>query len=160
MRPPAAQPPATPTADRSTRERHGTRKAHRGTAVPAAGSGGTARRGDRHRHGTLGLQTAGAVLRVRSPPRPAALRRTSTEELWGDRPPHHAANALQAHVARLRRLLSGTDTGAGGHAWISTLLTGYLLRSGCATTDIEQFHELSAQGRAAVFADPPEAVRL
>ncbi|MFE9319344.1 BTAD domain-containing putative transcriptional regulator [Streptomyces albidoflavus] len=93
------------------------------------------------------------------PGRPLSAGRL-TEELWGDRPPHHAANALQAHVARLRRLLSGTDTGAGAHAWISTLPAGYLLRSGCATTDIEQFHELSAQGRAAVFADPPEAVRL
>ncbi|MEU0600920.1 AfsR/SARP family transcriptional regulator [Streptomyces sp. NPDC006393] len=77
------------------------------------------------------------------------------EELWGDRPPSHAVNALHAHVARLRRLLP-----APGHEWISTLPTGYLLRLGRASTDVDRFTRLSAQGRAAVPEDPCHATRL
>ncbi|MFF0885077.1 BTAD domain-containing putative transcriptional regulator [Streptomyces sp. NPDC003456] len=78
-----------------------------------------------------------------------------TEELWGDRPPANAANALQAHVGRLRRLLP-----EHGHEWISTLPTGYLLSLRGATTDVQRFNRLSAQGRAAVTADPSYAARL
>ncbi|MFE9839249.1 BTAD domain-containing putative transcriptional regulator [Streptomyces sp. NPDC005551] len=77
------------------------------------------------------------------------------EELWGDRPPANAPNALQAHVARLRRLLP-----APGHAWISTLPTGYLLALGHASTDVERFTRLSRQGRAAVPDDPRYAIEL
>ncbi|MFC9057093.1 BTAD domain-containing putative transcriptional regulator [Streptomyces sp. NPDC057074] len=83
-----------------------------------------------------------------------------TEELWGDRPPANASNALQAHVARLRRLLPVPGGGSRGHEWISTLPTGYLLSLGPATTDVERFQRLSALGRAAVSADPAYAVRL
>lgn len=77
------------------------------------------------------------------------------EELWGDRPPANAPNALQAHVARLRRLLP-----APGHEWISTLPTGYLLTLGGATTDVARFAHLSGQGRAAVPARPRYATEL
>ncbi|MFF3292025.1 BTAD domain-containing putative transcriptional regulator [Streptomyces sp. NPDC003023] len=92
------------------------------------------------------------------------------EELWGDEPPANAANALQAHVARLRRLLPaaggpaamGTPGGsrAAGHEWISTLPTGYLLNLGRATTDVQAFHRLSAKGRAAIASDPGQAAEL
>lgn len=77
------------------------------------------------------------------------------EELWGDRPPANAANALQAHVARLRRLLP-----APGHEWISTLPSGYLLTLGAASTDVARFARLSGQGRAAVPEDPQYAAEL
>jgi DNA-binding SARP family transcriptional activator len=77
------------------------------------------------------------------------------EELWGDRPPANAPNALQAHVARLRRLLP-----ARGHKWISTLPTGYLLTLGHASTDVERFTRLSRQGRAAVPDNPRYASEL
>ncbi|WP_235024063.1 AfsR/SARP family transcriptional regulator [Streptomyces sp. WAC05374] len=80
-----------------------------------------------------------------------------TEELWGDRPPSNAANALQAHVARLRRLLPAPG---GGHEWISTLPAGYLLTLGPATTDVQRFHRLSAKGRAALASDPGYAAEL
>ncbi|MFE7778558.1 BTAD domain-containing putative transcriptional regulator [Streptomyces sp. NPDC057445] len=84
-----------------------------------------------------------------------------TEELWGARPPSNAPNALQAHVARLRRLLPGPGTHrAPGHEWISTLPTGYRLTLGRATTDVQRFEQLSAQGRAAVPSDPAHAVEL
>lgn len=77
------------------------------------------------------------------------------EELWGDRPPANAPNALQTHVARLRRLLP-----APGHQWISTLPTGYLLTLGHASTDVAAFTRLSGQGRAAVPDDPRYATEL
>ncbi|MEU0580157.1 AfsR/SARP family transcriptional regulator [Streptomyces griseoincarnatus] len=83
-----------------------------------------------------------------------------TEELWGERPPANAANALQAHVARLRRLLPGHGRPAPGHEWISTLPTGYLLDLNDATTDVHRFGRLSARGRAAVADDPAHAARL
>ncbi|WP_328973696.1 AfsR/SARP family transcriptional regulator [Streptomyces sp. NBC_00239] len=81
-------------------------------------------------------------------------------ELWGDRPPASAANALQAHVARLRRLLQGGAPDADGQEWIATRSTGYLLRPGRATTDAQRFHRLSAEGRAALGSDPEHAAEL
>ncbi|MCT9011734.1 AfsR/SARP family transcriptional regulator [Streptomyces rhizosphaerihabitans] len=77
------------------------------------------------------------------------------EELWGERPPSNAPNALHTHVARLRRLLP-----APGHEWISTLPTGYLLRLDRASTDVDRFTRLSGQGRAAVPEDPRSAMQL
>lgn len=77
------------------------------------------------------------------------------EELWGSAPPANAPNALQAHVARLRRLLP-----APGHEWISTLPTGYLLTPGQASTDVARFTRLSGQGRAALPHDPGQAALL
>ncbi|MFD0342975.1 BTAD domain-containing putative transcriptional regulator [Streptomyces sp. NPDC127117] len=78
------------------------------------------------------------------------------DELWGDEPPQRAANAVQAHVARLRRMLS--DSGDGD--WISTEPMGYLLRLGSATTDAQRFQRLSAEGRAVAAADPAHATEL
>ncbi|MEU5404223.1 AfsR/SARP family transcriptional regulator [Streptomyces sp. NPDC005963] len=77
------------------------------------------------------------------------------EELWGDRPPANAPNALQAHVARLRRLLP-----TPGHEWISTLPTGYLMTLGPASTDVARFAHLSHQGRAKVPEDSRNATEL
>ncbi|MFF5448521.1 BTAD domain-containing putative transcriptional regulator [Streptomyces sp. NPDC012888] len=82
------------------------------------------------------------------------------DELWGERPPARAANALQAHVSRLRRLLPAGGTGPGGAPDITTHPLGYLLRPGSASTDAQRFQELSAQGRAAVVADPEHAAEL
>ncbi|WP_331734136.1 AfsR/SARP family transcriptional regulator [Streptomyces atratus] len=78
------------------------------------------------------------------------------DELWGDEPPRRAANAVQAHVARLRRMLSDS----GGGEWISTEPMGYLLRLGSATTDAQRFQRLSAEGRAAASTDPAHATEL
>ncbi|MFB6505518.1 MULTISPECIES: BTAD domain-containing putative transcriptional regulator [unclassified Streptomyces] len=90
-----------------------------------------------------------------------------TAELWGDRPPANAANALQAHVARLRRLLpapgghpAGSDAVDSGREWISTLPAGYLLHLGPATTDVRRFHRLSSEGRAMLASDPGRAAEL
>ncbi|MFI6149251.1 AfsR/SARP family transcriptional regulator [Streptomyces sp. NPDC051109] len=77
-------------------------------------------------------------------------------ELWGDRPPAGAANALHAHVARLRRLLHA----AAGHDPISTHTTGYALGRSATRTDAHRFHDLSSTGRATLAADPVRAAEL
>ncbi|MGY0490686.1 AfsR/SARP family transcriptional regulator [Streptomyces sp. WG-D5] len=79
-------------------------------------------------------------------------------ELWDGAPPANAANALQAHVARLRRLLPAP--GGAAHEWISTLPTGYLLNLGRASTDVHRFTRRSAEGRAALATDPAGAAEL
>ncbi|NDZ81622.1 AfsR/SARP family transcriptional regulator [Streptomyces sp. SID10853] len=79
-------------------------------------------------------------------------------ELWDGAPPANAANALQAHVARLRRLLP--EAGGDGHEWIRTLPTGYLLDLGKARTDVQRFARRSREGRAALAANPARAAEL
>ncbi|MFF3941630.1 AfsR/SARP family transcriptional regulator [Streptomyces phaeofaciens] len=81
------------------------------------------------------------------------------DELWGAHPPRGAANAVQAHVARLRRLVGPLD-GRAGREVIMTEPTGYLLRLGEATTDAGHFRRLSAEGRAAAASDPDRAATL
>lgn len=85
------------------------------------------------------------------------------EELWGDRPPRSAPNAVQAHIARLRKLLPRptpepppTPTGTG----IVTTPGGYLLRLADATTDAQRFCLLSDEGRAVAATEPDRAVTL
>ncbi|WP_405783660.1 BTAD domain-containing putative transcriptional regulator [Streptomyces sp. NBC_00859] len=81
-----------------------------------------------------------------------------TAELWDGAPPANAANALQAHVARLRRLLPAP--GGEGHEWIRTLPAGYLLSLGGAGTDVQHFTRRSCEGRAALATDPAKAAGL
>ncbi|WP_225840501.1 AfsR/SARP family transcriptional regulator [Streptomyces sp. NK08204] len=82
------------------------------------------------------------------------------DELWGEHPPANAANALQAHVARLRRLLPDAEPGSGGRQreWLVTRPTGYVLRLDGLDTDVaidaHRFTRLVAEGRALLAADP------
>lgn len=80
-----------------------------------------------------------------------------TDELWGRTPPAHANNALQAHVARLRRLLPEPYAAGPRHEWITTGSLGYALRLEGATTDVRRFHELLRRGRELVRSDPARA---
>jgi DNA-binding SARP family transcriptional activator len=82
------------------------------------------------------------------------------DELWAEHPPARAANALQAHVARLRRLLPVPASGPGEPrpAWLVTGPTGYTLRPGRALTDAQRFYGLIAEGRALAGTDPARAV--
>jgi DNA-binding SARP family transcriptional activator len=88
------------------------------------------------------------------------------EELWGGRPPRSAANAVQAHIARLRKLLpepgpaEAPGAGPAPRTGIVTEPGGYLLRLGGATTDAERFRLLSDEGRAAAASEPDRAVAL
>ena len=72
------------------------------------------------------------------------------DELWGERPPKAAANALQYHVSRLRKLL------ASGGA-IVTKEPGYLIRVEPNELDLLRFERLVEEGQRS----PPEvAARL
>ncbi len=61
------------------------------------------------------------------------------DELWGDRPPANAANALQARVSRLRRLL--------GPERLLGRAPGYLLAFDPEDVDVTAFEQLAGQGR-------------
>ncbi|MFF9908901.1 BTAD domain-containing putative transcriptional regulator [Streptomyces olivaceus] len=81
------------------------------------------------------------------------------DELWGAHPPANAANALQAHVARLRRRLPGPP-GPLPSEWITTRSLGYVLHLGPAGTDAQRFDHLCAQARQLAGPDPARAAEL
>lgn len=86
------------------------------------------------------------------------------EELWGEHPPVNAENALQVHVARLRRLLSGPERRDAGRPaqrpWIMTTSRGYTLRLAPVETDAACFQDLTDQARRVLSDDPGQAVEL
>ena len=84
------------------------------------------------------------------------------DELWGEHPPANAANALQAHVGRLRRLLPGGTPGSGEqhHEFLVTRPLGYVLRLGRAETDVRRFRRLAEEGRALALDDPAGAAEV
>src|SRR5215469_15510181 len=74
-------------------------------------------------------------------------------ELWGDDAPPSAANALQAAISRLRRVLPPGR--------LSTTGPGYMLRIFPAELDVAQFEQLIFEGRDALAAgDAAQAVQL
>jgi DNA-binding SARP family transcriptional activator len=83
------------------------------------------------------------------------------EELYGGDPGGTAANALQAMVSRLRRLLEPGVAGTGGDAVVVTRAPGYLLRVEPQQVDLARFERLAAEGRAALaVGDPARASEL
>ena len=73
-------------------------------------------------------------------------------DLWGEDSPPSAANALQAAISRLRRLLPPGRLVTAG--------PGYELRIFPAELDVKQFEQLIAEGREALMARAPaEAAR-
>lgn len=84
------------------------------------------------------------------------------DELWGEHPPANAANALQAHVGRLRRLLPVGAPGSGEphHEFLVTRPLGYVLSLGHAETDVRRFRRLAAEGRALALDDPAGAAEV
>lgn len=86
------------------------------------------------------------------------------DELWGEHPPANAANALQVHVARLRRLLSGPQrrdvAPHAQHPWIVTTSRGYTLQPAPVETDAARFQHLTDQGRRVLLHDPGQAGEL
>jgi len=71
------------------------------------------------------------------------------EGLWPEEMPASAANALQALVSRLRRVLPG--------AVIESRPAGYQLNLDPRSTDIVRFEDLAAAGRAQLRDDPATA---
>ena len=62
------------------------------------------------------------------------------EALWGEDPPATAANALQVHVSRLRKKLTGPS---GSDGPLQTKPPGYVLRVGPGELDAERFEQLA-----------------
>src|SRR4249920_861416 len=65
-------------------------------------------------------------------------------DLWGEDSPPSAANALQAAISRLRRVLPRSR--------LLTTAPGYSLRIFAAELDVRQFEQLLAEGRDALAA--------
>src|SRR5215468_6887943 len=65
-------------------------------------------------------------------------------DLWGEDSPPSAANALQAAISRLRRVLPPSR--------LVTAAPGYSLRIFPAELDVRQFEQLIAEGRDALAA--------
>ncbi|MEV0414689.1 AfsR/SARP family transcriptional regulator [Streptomyces sp. NPDC050448] len=92
------------------------------------------------------------------------------DELWGEHPPANAANALQLHVARLRRLLSGLESHNAEqqaqqaqhaqHPWIVTTSRGYTLQLAPVETDAAHFQDLTDKARRILPNDPGQAAEL
>src|SRR5215469_1504002 len=74
-------------------------------------------------------------------------------ELWGEDSPASAANALQAAISRLRRVLPSDR--------LITTAPGYMLRVFPAELDAAQFEQFVFEGRDALAAGAtPAAVQL
>ncbi|AUH39580.1 AfsR/SARP family transcriptional regulator [Streptomyces sp. CMB-StM0423] len=82
------------------------------------------------------------------------------EELWAQTPPANKANALQAHIRRLRRLLPPSRPDEPQQEWITTCAAGYALRLGGAATDAGRFRRAALEGRSLLDRDPERAARL
>ena len=82
------------------------------------------------------------------------------DALWGERPPPTAANALQAHVAALRRALEPARANRRANGVLATRTPGYLLRVAGDELDIARFERLVGDGRDALPVDPAAAARL
>ena len=79
------------------------------------------------------------------------------EDLWGARPPKTAPNALQVHVAQLRKSLDpGRAKGAPSEV-LSTHFGGYLLQVDADRLDSDRFERLCSQGSSALAAADPGA---
>src|SRR5246500_1272472 len=78
------------------------------------------------------------------------------DAVWGERPPASAANALQAHVAVLRRALR-TDTRAAEREVLVTRAPGYVVNVEPDALDIARFERLLTEGRRVLSDDPKAA---
>lgn len=79
------------------------------------------------------------------------------DELWGEGPPDKAVNALQAHVARLRKRCETADFDRD-RIWAGPAGYALLVRQG--ETDADEFNALVGQARAVMATDPNSAVEL
>lgn len=78
-------------------------------------------------------------------------------EVWGERPPANTANALQAHIRRLRKVV---ESACGEPDRIVTRPPGYLLHLRPGETDAAGFVEQVGRARALADTEPARAVPL
>src|SRR5512132_4037769 len=74
------------------------------------------------------------------------------EDLWGQQPPVHAANALQAVVSRVRKAL-----GPAGQELLVTRAPGDVLAAAPHQVDARRFEQLVAAGRRLAEGGAPGA---
>jgi DNA-binding SARP family transcriptional activator len=79
------------------------------------------------------------------------------EELWEGRPIAKADNALQALVARLRKLLKHHFGEQFARERLITLPTGYLLHAAADEVDASLFERLAAEAHHEIATDPRKA---
>jgi SARP family transcriptional regulator, regulator of embCAB operon len=71
-------------------------------------------------------------------------------EVWRERAPRHAVTAVYVYVSQLRKLLAALEP-AGG-ALIETRAPGYRLRTEFGQLDLQEFQQLTGEGRTALRA--------
>src|SRR5690349_8618338 len=71
-----------------------------------------------------------------------------SDDLWGERPPDSAANALQVYVSGLRKALEPDRKAAP--VVLVTRKPGYLLKAGPDELDALRFEQLAEAGHAAL----------
>jgi DNA-binding SARP family transcriptional activator len=76
------------------------------------------------------------------------------DELWGENPPDTAGNAVQVHVASLRRILEPGRSGGAAIAVLVTRSPGYLLRVEPDDVDVLRFERLVDEARQLLARDP------
>lgn len=76
-------------------------------------------------------------------------------EVWGERPPANAANALQAHIRRLRKVV---EAACGEPDRIVTRPPGYLLHLRPGETDAAEFVEQVGLAKAVAATEPARAI--
>jgi SARP family transcriptional regulator, regulator of embCAB operon len=81
------------------------------------------------------------------------------DELWAEKLMTNSRNALQANIARLRKLLEAV-TGQRCEGIVRTVSNGYLLDLPADAVDTRQFLSLASRGAALLDSDPYEAINL
>ncbi|MEU4522032.1 AfsR/SARP family transcriptional regulator [Amycolatopsis sp. NPDC024027] len=93
-----------------------------------------------------------------SPGRPVSYEQLA-DELWGPRSLANSRNALQANIARLRRLFKPI-TDASGEEIVRTTYSGYQLEVSADSIDSHRFLELARRGTSLVASAPQEATGI
>ncbi|MFI6344298.1 BTAD domain-containing putative transcriptional regulator [Streptomyces sp. NPDC050560] len=78
-------------------------------------------------------------------------------ELWGDSAPDKAANALQAHVSRLRQQLIEAEPGRANSPRLVVRGSGYVLQARPDELDSVQFRFLVTRAKRLMESDPHSA---
>jgi DNA-binding SARP family transcriptional activator len=109
------------------------------------------RAGSGHRVEVAGARLRRLLLRLALEPGRVVTSGQLVDAVWEERPPPGAANALQALVSRLRRLLPGA---------VESSPTGYRLAVAAEAVDAVRFEALALAGREQLGRDPGRARAL
>jgi SARP family transcriptional regulator, regulator of embCAB operon len=107
--------------------------------------------------GSRKVRTVLALLAL-SPGVPIPLHQL-VDEVWSGKPMGNARNALQANIARLRKILELTN-GRRGDELIRTVSSGYLLDVDEESVDAYRFLSMADRGSALVESAPQDAAAL